>query len=321
MPRHDESIGTNILDSIKEQTTNIESFTNSRTISIAIDKALRESAIKERATRDSTITIRNTEELNFQLISNLIDTEWVTGQHKAPISYWQDKLHTYAQFINKDNKLEFVAATQDTRSNLNKLKGLLIRPNNNGQQLTRKEVRLEITGVRNNIKANQIEDLLKRLSGPNTNITGFKEGKPYGPQGNQRCIMFKVNAEAFKVIFGQLQGSLPYSNSTTNTKIKLYPKLNCRPWSCRDCLYIGPKHECTGRLCGNCGNKNHTTKECASKTRFCSNCKRQGHRARDAHCPIYLKEVIKEIKRMDIPVEFFEDKEKRFTLIQALNYK
>lgn len=318
---HQEASGTSILDTIKEQTTNIESFANARAISIAIDRALKESGAKERSIRDATITIRTSEQVTFHDISELIDTEWVLNQRQAPVNYWQDKLHAFAQFINQNNKQQFLTSIQDTKSKLNSLRELVAKPNNKGQQLTRKEVRLEITGVRGNIKAAHIEDTLKKISGPEASVLDLKEGKPYGPQGSQRCIMFKVNAEMFKIIFDILQGAIPYNNNATNTKIKLYPKVNCRPWSCRDCFYIGPKHQCTGRACGKCGNKNHLTKECMSKTRYCNNCKRQGHRARDAHCPIYLREVIREIKRTDIPVEFFENKDKRSTLVQALSYK
>jgi len=318
-----------ILDAIKEQTTNIEAHTNVQQVNEAISDALKEMATNERNVRESTITIRNTEELSSNSIMEIIEKEWVNRRDQAPISYWQDKVHSFVQFLNQATKQVFMEhilslKTKEPTNDLCKLISLIIGPNNYGHQLTRKEVRIEIPNVRGNIQSQLIDKILSRVKGTDKDeiITNVREGKLHGPPGHQsRSLMFKVNAKGFETIYGKMNGVIPYARAETCTKIRLYPRINARPWSCRDCFYIGPNHTCTGKACAQCGSKDHGAKDCRSKTRFCTNCKRRGHRARDLHCPAYIREVAKEIKRMDIPLDFIEEEEKRQQLVKALILK
>ena len=63
------------------------------------------------------------------------------------------------------------------------------------------------------------------------------------------------------------------------------------------------------------------TRDCKSNIRFCPLCKRKGHRAKDTHCPTYLYELTKELKKMAIPLEWMEDKDMRMTLIKSIQLK
>lgn len=317
-----------ILDEIKERSINIETFTNAKSVQTAIDDALKTHALKERALRESTLTIKNSPELDTDRITSIIEEEWIKKSQQAPVTYWQDKLHTYVQFINNAHKTIFIEKILAKKSQgdelLGKLPNFVNAPNSHGQHITRKEVRLEITNVRAAVKADKIDNLLKTLPGKPIDalISTIREGKLHGPPNRQtKSLMFKVNQDGFKLIFEQLGGSIPYINQQSNIKIRLFPRINVRPWSCRDCAYIGPNHKCEGRTCNQCGLKEHSTKDCKSKTRFCSNCKRRGHRARDLHCPSYIREVEKEIRRMDIPLEYYEQADRRFELIKSLILK
>jgi len=316
-----------ILDVIREQTTNIEAHSNAHATEQAISDALRELASKERTVRESSITIRNTLELSSNPIAEIIEQEWVTRREQAPVSYWQDKTHSFVQFINAATKqvfLEYLLSlkTKEPDNKLNKLASLIEAPNSLGHGITRKEVRLEITNVRANIKAEIIDKMLEKVKTPNSSISQIREGKLHGPPGNQtRSLMLRVNSKGFNTIFVNLNGVLPYTRTETSTKIRLYPRINARPWTCRDCFFIGPNHTCMGKACAQCGSREHPTKDCKSKTRFCTNCKKRGHKAKDAHCPIYVREIVKEIKRMDIPLEFIEEEDKRHQLTKSLIYK
>lgn len=319
----DQNTGS-ILDIIREQTSNIEQYTNSNLTTKAISETLKEFAHKERITRESTITIRNLENFSLDSVATIIEKEWTGEKEQAPATFWQDKTHTFVEFINPEAKrafLTFVKERHHTNPAKDKLMEMIMQPNSLGHNFTRKEVKLEITGVRANIKHELIEGLLKKMAKPDTSISAIKEGKLHGMQTKMRSLMFKVNANGFNLIYNDLHGIIPYNNLDTSTKIRLYPRVNCKPWNCRDCFFIGPNHKCEGRACAQCGNKGHSTKDCKSKTRYCTNCRKKGHRAKDAHCPIYIREVVKEIKRMDIPLEFLEDDTKRFDLVKTLYYK
>lgn len=314
-----------ILDVIKEQTTNIELFANRRSFDVNLSDNLKAFASKERSIRESTIGIRNVEGLDQDLIAKLIEENWVVKTTNKPPTYWKDKANTYVQFTNKEDKFRFI---EDTKSfskfpALTRLNGLISKQNRLGEHFTRKEVKFEILNVPEGVNLEKVSKLLGDLSiETNASITGFKEGKLYGPSGRKmKSIMFKADAAGFSLVFDKLNGVIPYTSTTDNKRLKLWPRVNSRPWSCRECYFIGNDHKCNGKACAQCGLTDHITKECKQKTRNCTNCKKYGHRAKDAHCPIYMREVLKEIKRMDIPLEYLEDEVKRFDLIKSLIFK
>lgn len=122
---------------------------------------------------------------------------------------------------------------------------------------------------------------------------------------------------------GQLQKRQPRMANQNNDPVKanLRLKIDVKPFQCKDCFQFGYRHQCLGKTCLQCGAKQHSGKECKSSTRFCSNCKLRGHRAKDLHCPKYIYEVGKEIMRIDLPPVFFKDNDMRITLIKHLIMK
>lgn len=315
-----ESNNTNgsILDIILEKSSNIEQQTNKETIRIALNEAIKTHAKRERVLRYSTIAISSDDRFKANEASELIEKHWTDRKDKAPATYWADKTHIFVQFISMEAKNEFLSHANSIFSS--EFKDRLQKPNSRGEHMTRRPIRVEISNVRGNIKTNKIEQILKNiLSGSKENVLeNFHEGKPNHQQ--QRSILFRINGEAFKVLFGMLDGALPYVNLETNTKTRLFMKINCKPWNCRDCFALG-QHQCDGKTCAQCGTKGHVTKDCKQKTKYCNNCKRKGHRAKDTHCPTYLNEIGKELRKMDFPIEYFEDKELRFNLIKHLQLK
>lgn len=310
---------TSILDAIKEQTTNIEHLATSGQVQSVLAETLQEFATKERITRESTITVASSQNLSLDQVAGLIDKHWIKAKEQAPTTYWKDKEHVYVQFLNQQVKevfLEYAAAKEE----LKRLSESIAKPDHNGHHLKRKEVRIVINGIPEHIEADKVEQTILSLAGPKATISSVRAGKPYGSGAKKmKSLMLGVNAEGYRLIYKVIGGSIPYNDE--KTRLRLFPKIACKPWSCRDCFFIGPNHVCTGRACGQCGKVGHASRDCLSKTRYCSNCKRPGHRAKDAHCPIFLREVSKEIKRMDIPLEVLENKNKRFELIRNLAYK
>lgn len=320
----DEQHGT-ILDTIREQTANIESYVNRRSFDLILNDELKKIASKERIIRESTVMIKNTDAINPEKIAELIEKGWTEEAKGTPPIFWNDKSHTFVQFMSKADKSQFVQRVKgsSSTSGMGRLNGLMASENADGNHFDRRDIKLEITNVREAIKPERIDITLKNMSSDQAFFSPVKPGKLHGPEGRkQRSLMIKVNGGGFEVIFNKLNGIIPYNSIDDKITFKLLPKINARPWSCRDCYFIGPNHrDCRGKSCAKCGKDDHLTKFCKSKTRYCTNCKRDGHRAKDAHCPIYTREIIKEIKRMNIPLEFLEDDAKRFDLVKAIIYK
>lgn len=281
---------------------------------------IRLQAKREKTTRKTTITINvatGNDEPSSQEIIDIIDKEWIEKQKQPATFFWQSKDALYCQFITIQDKTFFldVAATND------KLKRIFKRvqkPNDDGEHFTRKPMRISIDHVRNNIKTDKIKESLLRCI-DQEDIEDFRESKP-NQTNQQRSILFRINAGGYKRLFEVLDGTIPYYNGNTNTKLRLNLKVNCRPWQCKNCYLFG-QHQCEGKLCNQCGNSNHATKDCKAKTRFCSNCKKSGHRAKDANCPRYMYELSKELRKIDIPIEHMESEELRFALLKNIQIR
>lgn len=306
-----------ILDVILEKCSNTEHSTNGEIVRRGLNEILRVHAKREKTLRESTITLKTNEKFQLQDISEIIEREWVAGKKQVPTTYWADKTSVYVQFASRAVKNLFLDFATTILSS--DFKDCITKPNSEGEHVTRRPIRVVMNNVRGNIKAERVEEILKTiLSDKEHKMEDFREGKLN--MLKSRSIMFNINSEAFKTLFGVLDGALPYTNTQTNTKTRLFMKINCKPWLCRECFAIG-NHQCEGRKCAQCGMTGHATKDCKQKTKYCANCKQRGHRAKDVHCPAYLNEVSKEIRKMAFPIESFEDKELRFNLTKHIQLK
>lgn len=322
-----------ILDVIHEKTANVEQINNQQNTLRLLHEAIKLLGKRERALRESTITVcreggrLGDKRLEHNEIVEIIEKIWCQDNDQITCTYWQDKTNTYCQFIDCPSKNAFLdkLSSQATEINQNQspnielLRVAIIKPNNAGLHYTRKPARLEISNVRHNIKLDTVKDTLERLTSAIGQITDLKEGKEHKVT-KIKSIYFRTNSAGFAQLMGPLDGAIPYTNKSTQTRTRLFIKLNCRPWQCKECAAYG-QHQCIGKCCAQCGNKGHEARDCYSRTKTCNNCKKRGHRAKDSHCPMYISETIKELRKMDIPLEYLEDKELRTTLIRALQYK
>jgi len=306
-----------VLDAMMERIVNIDRSIVNRDIHVTLSEAIEASASKERTLRHSTITILMTETIDHDAIVKAIEERWTRDTKQLPATYWQDAKQTFCQFATIEAKEAFLKfSANDPRYLINEL---LLRPNRDGTHYQRKPVKLEITNVRASIDAKQLSESLQSLALTEGDISELREGKPHAAT-KARSLMLTTNSNGFRRIFENLEGAIPYVNLSNGTKARLAIRINCRPWLCKECFRIG-KHQCDGKLCAQCGSKDHITRDCKSNTRNCSNCKKHGHRARDIECPTYVRELIKEIRKCDIPLEYYETQERRLVLIKALLLK
>lgn len=311
-----------ILDIIREKTANIEQITHQQSYKRNLDESLRAIVKRERNVREATITIRQGEQLKHEDVIAIMEAKWVErNKEQVAITYWQDREFSYCQFIDRESKEGFLNEVKnlawpgnDKEAKLrDSIKGLF---NSNEPHFTRKPVKIEISQVRPNVKIDKLKEILDKLTSASTLIAGLKEGKPHGITKN-RSVYFQTNAIGLHQLLGTLDGAIPYANKETNTRTKLFIRINAKPWQCRECLTFG-HHQCQGKVCNQCGLKGHETRECKAKTKNCNNCRKRGHKAKDNFCPTYMAEIIKEIRKMDIPIEYIEEKKLRTLLINNL---
>lgn len=309
-----------ILDDISIQVEKIATYTVKRGTNREIDYAIKALAIKERRLRESTITIRMTEEFDFEKIVSLIDSDWTTMEDELPNVYWQDKDNAYCQFKTAEHKNNFLDSVKAMGSCIAIKDLILPSKHGDGIHFVRRPVRIEFQNIRYNIKADKINGWLQLKKPIDSEISMVREGKSQGHMNKTRSIMFTCDANGFRYLFGHLDGTLPYVNLETNTRAILRMKVAIKPYQCNQCYAIG-RHSCRGKVCSKCGEPGHTYSECTLPVGQCKNCGKIGHKARDIECPTYIYELIKEMRKADIPIEYFEDDDLRSEFIKTLAIK
>lgn len=261
------------LEIISEKVQNIENNTNKANTIKTLNNAFKGLAKREAITRGLTITITTDEITTGDLLIAMIDQYY---QSSLPNQKWKDKNNLYIRFANINDMEKFIKVTGQTGGPLSNI-GMRVKKNEDGtnKALERKPVRLEVQMVRESIKLDTIKEALKKLMIDGMIFTDIKEGKMIQ---NTKCrqISFKANAQALEVLYQNLDGIIELERT------RLYPRISCRPFMCRDCYSLSPMHQCKGKCCNNCGNNTHKASDCKSKTRFCANCKSPGHRAKDS---------------------------------------
>lgn len=299
------------LDVIKEKVHNIENVCNRSSTRKSLSEAIKTMAIKEIFTRAYTVTIRTD---NLMKGEQLIQQINENAKFSLPMHHWEDTNHLYLRFAHPDDFDKFTTAMN--KSNNEPLTSIGNRidkdSNKTPVKLTRKPVKIEITNVRENIKLDDIKKAIDAIDRGLAEINELKEGKVI-EKTRTRYISMKANAAAFMLIFKNLDGMIITSKS------RLFPRVNVRPYMCRDCFSLTVMHQCQGKICNNCGNTDHKVQECKKESKYCTNCKQPGHRAKDSHSRRFIQEVIKEIQKSDIPTEFFSDEAYRSILIKNLN--
>jgi len=314
------STSENVFDKILEKVINIDESRAKKDVQTAISETIKAAYKKEKNLRESTVTFEMNDRFDHKGICDILETHWTERRSQLPITFWRDQRSTFAQFASRIVKNSFLDYTSlDTEF---PLRDNIRRANQDGEHFTRKPVRIEIMNVRGNINATKLMDIIRASiidADASCEISAIREGKKYSGS-TTRSLMFTTNGAGFRHLFGAMEGTVTYSHLATGVRARLAMRVNCRPWMCRDCFKF-ERHECEGKLCSQCGSKEHPSTECASMTSYCTNCSKKGHKARDLDCPTYLYQLCKEIRKFDIPIEYMEEKELRFILIKSMLIK
>jgi len=307
-----------ILDQIAEQAANIERETNYRTIRQQLKEIIKQQARQENETRNKTITFLLDKGVNVEEITDRIQA-YVAMSQSGPVTIRNSKDYVFVQMArgrDKEALMNFIKLSPPT----DKLKISLKAPNRDGQYYERLPIKLEINNVPDEIKLDKIKALIESLINDENGakLVLAKDGK-INPKTKKRDISLKVNGAAFKEICGTMNAVLPYNDG--KNKSNLFVKINCRPYQCNSCYTIGYHPKCLGKHCARCGSGDHEAKNCNKRTRFCRNCNKTGHRAKDPHCPRYLAEIAKEIRKFDFPIEYLEDSDNALQLAKLIQLK
>lgn len=304
-------------DLMIEYLRNISSLQRKESITKFIEHALLSSADLERQVRRNTITFEDKNGLEYTDLVRIIEDTWVIDKGNAATTIFRDKKYIYCQLSNEPSKKALIEWIKSEPSN-QKLAECLLGPNKYGEHYSRKPVRLEIINVYPRINTDRVRELInKTISNPDHYVQEVRDSKPH--YNKSRNILFHVKSETFRHIFGNLNSEIVYIDKNKN-KAKLRFVINARPWPCKRCLIFG-KHECNAQKCTKCGADSHISKNCDKKKSYCINCRQTGHKTKDLICPIYIREALKEIRHMDIPIEYYEDNQLRSKIINSIIMK
>lgn len=315
-----------VMDSIAQNTSLSLKILSVESLERKFTDALREYSISERNKRFNTVAFKTSTQFKHETIENLVGQEWKSKLSEKIETQWPDRYHQNIQLATREKRDQFIQLIHTKTNPLNQLETSLVKTPFEELHYSRKKVRLEISKVPLWINIQDIEEKIKSYVSAKGNMSEFKEGKPYRsvPDGMTRVVIWSVDAQAFEDIFDNMTSGLSFYNPADKQSRTLYPKIGCRPWSCRSCHFLGggqhpPK--CNKKSCSRCGDPRHMARDCSSHTTQCTNCNQEGHLATDIHCPIYFRETFKEIKRVDIPLSYLENGLKRFYLYKLLSYK
>lgn len=282
-----------------EKISNCEAKSNKLFIENTIKNNLIKLGRLERQKVNSTITIKNTNGLSKQRIENILNTEFTNITAKNLPIIWGDSMYTYVQFMNNEYKNELLDEMRNDKGHI--FHSNIVNIAKNDSHYVKPMIRLEIANTPERIPTTAIEKILKSCLSLQGEIGQFKSGNTYGSP-KVRTISFLVNADAFLKITEKTGWMIPYIDRQTKQITRLYIKINCKPWLCKECHSVHPKDKCSGKRCGRCGKKDHIAAKCESITTFCPNCRISGHQAKDAHCSYYLNHIVRNLLRVDLPI-------------------
>lgn len=282
-------------------------------------------ANRERLLRQNTITLVKGHGLDYADIMEILEVNWCEEYNEPSTTIWQDENHVYVEFRSIKEKNCFLTAIRNEKDKFRfgpfkvALLDLLTEQGfKASEHYKRKPIKLEIQRVGAHINLETLYNQINRFAPEGCLISPMRLGKSESAL-RPRSLMFSVDAAGFRYIFDEMRGAVSYNDIKTKKSTKFTPKISSRPYLCKNCHAIG-RHNCLGVCCARCGGAGHLLDDCKKPTSYCGNCRRSGHRATDLDCPTYIREYLKELRKLDIPVEYFE-KEKRFFLYKSLMFK
>lgn len=269
-------------------------------------------------------TSRSCKRFNLATIMQLVERQWTDLKDMAYPSFWSDAKCTYIEFKSPYDKHLFLKTIEEEQDVFKSKLGLplinLVKEPDlmTGHHYKRRPIRLELSSVSPSIDSQKLLHKLISYAPDVCEITPLVRSGLITPFSDEpRNLTFTVNAAGFTYIFDTLGGIIRYNDLGRCGSIKLYPKIIACPYVCNDCYRMGA-HKCLGSCCPKCAGPGHRHFECPKKLAFCVNCKRFGHRSKDINCSSYVNEFLKELRKLDIPLEFYEEDHKRFLLLKSL---
>lgn len=207
-------------------------------------------------------------------------------------------------------------ASQEYATSARKLKDCVMK------EFKKAHVRLEMINIEPGVDPSSIRNQILKSCPPEAYVSSVRESKLMTSR-NVKSLLLQVDATAFRHIMETLSGKLIYRSPRDGSQVKrVQVRVNGRPFICPNCYSLGNHHQqhkaCPGRLCSKCGETGHSFKECKGHDEYCVNCKQLDHTARDLDCPSYLKMYARELRKMDIPMEYYEDDTARARLLSIL---
>lgn len=291
---------------IKEKVSSIDGNTHKNNIRQQLRDSIKVVACKEKISTGSVIKISVNKELKDKIKEILENKK--KGEHKLEI--WENASSMFIKFF--DNKARARLIDQLNKGNQEEIMvARQIQANLDNKDI-KKPVKFTINNVKDAVEAEEVVEYLNKLNIDGTRFSDARNGKK---GANGKAISFKSNSKGVSLILCNMNGCLSIGG-----KKKLWPKINVKPWQCKDCGGTGSDHKCKGPACNNCGANKHNAKECTAK-KYCNNCNKIGHRIRDLRCPKIMKEIVKEVERIDLPMELMETQEGRAILCDNLQLK
>ena len=288
------------------QTSNIGRASNSSTVRQSLKEAIKDQARTEREHRAKMATFNTTQGHTQE---NLMDKirAFVNLSQVGPVINRATKERLYMQIAMASDKvalIDFIKVKPDNDA----LKMALMPPVSQGIYNERLPIKLDVNNVHELISIDKIKATIESVleAGNRSRLITIKDGKIHQVT-KKRTVIMKVNGQAFMDICVTMNAVIPVGDE--KGKMNLYVRANCRLFRCNDCFVIGCHPKCTGKYCGRCGSNEHLTETCKRKTKFCKNYHKPGHQAKDAHCPKYLQEIAREIRKLDFPISYLEDHE------------
>lgn len=280
-------------------------------------KAIRLGILSEKSIRSSTITfVQSKDFYTNEKIIELIKTNWAdeSTADKTISDSWANKEYSFVRFDTLKAREAFISyisaeTKKDNDCVVAKLARQILEPNKQGCFITRKKFRLIIERVPAHLNILKLNKIIKNYKGNKDfrNVSEAREGKSYGQTGGKqfKTLSFLANAKGIQTIFEDKSGVIRYEDKDKH--LPLFFKISLKPWSCKDCNFIGLNHKCNGKLCGKCCEPGHLTKDCKSKFIKCINCKSSLHKSKDSNCPIYFRSIVRELFNSDIPSDYLDN--------------
>lgn len=273
-------------------------------------------SFNEKKARESTLAVHITKDLTGDIIIDTIKNKW----DKSPIVMHRNETYINLDFGFNFAKQQFIDwmryeyTGENWSFNIAELEETQPR-------LARRPVKLEIGWVEGSFTKESIEDTLRDTMAKEKKgkVMDIKEG---AYKGNYRNITFLTDANGIMVIFDKNKGRIEHREYFTDNFMIIAPRIIVKPNICDNCL-TQTRHNfesCKAIVCQKCTKPGHKANHCKEERVRCKYCQVYGHKTIDLACPRYLRKIQLCIESVDLPFHQLDSRQKRYMLINAMEY-